>query len=287
MFALSWTNGSAKVHSLREREARVRHRRHGALCPALRVCPCQGYRGEMPPTSGTTAVPASCCTGTVLQGPVQSNFDLPWLSVEARQQKGGSLPRVHLLRAYRPPPAPVAEQPHCASTHPDPDRGPAHLCPTCSFLSPGVDKEVFPIRHSSPDGYMFSTVRGTSGADLYASPADFHLLSTADPLSFGERGSLSSTAAAASPQVMMLGSPRVAELLLRRGADPNRPDPRTGCLPVHDAARAGFLETLAVLHRAGAHLHLPDGRGRLPLDVAAGGPHGAVGRYLRDPRLRA
>ncbi|NXI20289.1 CDN2B inhibitor, partial [Irena cyanogastra] len=43
-------------------------------------------------------------------------------------------------------------------------------------------------------------------------------------------------------QVMMLGSPRVAELLLRHGADPNRPDPRTGCLPAHDAARAGFLE---------------------------------------------
>ncbi|NWY42614.1 CDN2B inhibitor, partial [Sylvia atricapilla] len=32
-------------------------------------------------------------------------------------------------------------------------------------------------------------------------------------------------------QVMMMGSPRVAELLLRRGADPNRADPRTGCLP--------------------------------------------------------
>ncbi|XP_057229043.1 cyclin-dependent kinase 4 inhibitor B-like isoform X3 [Malurus melanocephalus] len=84
-------------------------------------------------------------------------------------------------------------------------------------------------------------------------------------------------------QVMMLGSTQVAELLLRRGADPNRPDPRTGCLPAHDAARAGFLETLAALHRAGARLDLPDGRGRLPLDVAAGGPHGAVGRYLRDP----
>ncbi|XP_074992426.1 cyclin-dependent kinase 4 inhibitor B-like isoform X2 [Calonectris borealis] len=83
-------------------------------------------------------------------------------------------------------------------------------------------------------------------------------------------------------QVMMLGSPRVAELLLQRGADPNRPDPRTGCLPAHDAARAGFLETLAALHRAGARLDLPDGRGRLPVDVAAGGPHGPVGRYLRQ-----
>ncbi|XP_061874575.1 cyclin-dependent kinase 4 inhibitor B-like [Colius striatus] len=84
-------------------------------------------------------------------------------------------------------------------------------------------------------------------------------------------------------QVMMLGSPRVAELLLQRGADPNRPDPRTGCRPAHDAARAGFLETLAALHRAGARLDLPDGRGRLPLDVAAGGPHGPVGQYLRRP----
>ncbi|NP_989764.1 cyclin-dependent kinase 4 inhibitor B [Gallus gallus] len=82
-------------------------------------------------------------------------------------------------------------------------------------------------------------------------------------------------------QVMMLGSPRVAELLLQRGADPNRPDPRTGCRPAHDAARAGFLDTLAALHRAGARLDLPDGRGRLPIDVAAGGPHGPVGCYLR------
>ncbi|NXX43748.1 CDN2B inhibitor, partial [Tricholaema leucomelas] len=82
-------------------------------------------------------------------------------------------------------------------------------------------------------------------------------------------------------QVMMMGSPRVAELLLQSGADPNRPDPSTGCFPVHDAARSGFLETLAVLHRAGARLDIPDGRGHLPLDVAEGGPHGLVGRYLR------
>ncbi|XP_059692961.1 uncharacterized protein LOC132322488 [Haemorhous mexicanus] len=61
-------------------------------------------------------------------------------------------------------------------------------------------------------------------------------------------------------QVMML----VAELLLRHRLPP------------------GFLETLAALHGAGASLDLPDGRGRRSLDVA-GCPHGAVGRYLRDP----
>ncbi|XP_054034700.1 cyclin-dependent kinase 4 inhibitor B-like [Dryobates pubescens] len=86
-------------------------------------------------------------------------------------------------------------------------------------------------------------------------------------------------------KVMMMGSPRVAELLLQFGADPNRPDPSTGCFPVHDAARSGFLETVAVLHRAGARFDLPDGRGRLPLDVAEGGPHGPVGCYLRNPPL--
>ncbi|NXD74565.1 CDN2B inhibitor, partial [Eolophus roseicapillus] len=75
-------------------------------------------------------------------------------------------------------------------------------------------------------------------------------------------------------QVMMLGSPRVAELLLFFFSDPNRPDPRTGCLPAHDFFFSGFLETLAVLHRAGARLFFFYGSGRLPLDVAAGGPHG-------------
>ncbi|XP_042738743.1 cyclin-dependent kinase inhibitor 2A-like [Lagopus leucura] len=88
-------------------------------------------------------------------------------------------------------------------------------------------------------------------------------------------------------QVMMLGSPRVAELLLQRGADPSRPDPRTGCRPAHDAARAGFLDALEDLHRAGARLDLPDGCGRLPLDVAAEGPHGAVACYLRRPQAPA
>lgn len=82
-------------------------------------------------------------------------------------------------------------------------------------------------------------------------------------------------------QVMMMGNTRVAELLLQRGADPNRPDPRTGSLPVHDAAREGFLDTLVALHRGGARLDLGDKSGRLPIDLAVESGHRQVVSYLR------
>ncbi|XP_077201314.1 cyclin-dependent kinase 4 inhibitor B-like [Paroedura picta] len=81
-------------------------------------------------------------------------------------------------------------------------------------------------------------------------------------------------------QVMMMGSPSVAELLLRRGADPNRPDPCTGSLPVHDAAREGFLDTLQALCRGGARLDVPDWWGRLPLDLARENAQSHVVGYL-------
>ncbi|XP_061486906.1 cyclin-dependent kinase 4 inhibitor B-like isoform X2 [Rhineura floridana] len=81
-------------------------------------------------------------------------------------------------------------------------------------------------------------------------------------------------------QVMKMGSPRVAELLLQRGADPNRPDPSTGSLPIHDAAREGFLDTLQVLHLGGARVDLPDKEGRLPVDRAEENGQHHVVRYL-------
>uniref|UniRef100_A0A8C3ESV6 Uncharacterized protein n=1 Tax=Corvus moneduloides TaxID=1196302 RepID=A0A8C3ESV6_CORMO len=139
---------------------------------------------------------------------------------------------------------------------PRPDRGPRISLP---LLSPGVDEEGFSDAAQLPRRVHVLHRSWHVRSRSLCLTADFLLFSTADPHFLRGR-------------VMMLGSPRVAELLLRRGADPNRPDPRTGCLPAHDAARAGFLETLAALHRAGARLDLPDGRGRLPLDVAAGGP---------------
>ncbi|XP_047623510.1 cyclin-dependent kinase inhibitor 2A-like isoform X2 [Phacochoerus africanus] len=82
-------------------------------------------------------------------------------------------------------------------------------------------------------------------------------------------------------QVMMMGSTRVAELLLLHGADPNCEDPATLTRPVHDAAREGFLDTLVVLHRAGARLDVRDAWGRLPVDLAEEKGHRDVAGYLR------
>nr|XP_004658461.2 cyclin-dependent kinase 4 inhibitor B [Jaculus jaculus] len=82
-------------------------------------------------------------------------------------------------------------------------------------------------------------------------------------------------------QVMMMGSAQVAELLLLHGAEPNCADPATLTRPVHDAAREGFLDTLAALHRAGARLDVRDAWGRLPVDLAEERGHSDVAHYLR------
>ncbi|XP_004706681.1 cyclin-dependent kinase 4 inhibitor B [Echinops telfairi] len=82
-------------------------------------------------------------------------------------------------------------------------------------------------------------------------------------------------------QVMMMGSARVAELLLCHGAEPNCADPTTLARPVHDAAREGFLDTLVLLHRAGAQLDVRDAWGRLPVDLAEERGHCDVAGYLR------
>ncbi|XP_006864559.1 PREDICTED: cyclin-dependent kinase 4 inhibitor B [Chrysochloris asiatica] len=82
-------------------------------------------------------------------------------------------------------------------------------------------------------------------------------------------------------QVMMMGSTRVAELLLLHGAEPDCMDPATLTRPVHDAAREGFLDTLVLLHQAGAQLDVYDAWGRLPVDLAEEQGHHDVVQYLR------
>lgn len=79
---------------------------------------------------------------------------------------------------------------------------------------------------------------------------------------------------------MMMGSAQVAELLLLHGAEPNCADPTTLTRPVHDAAREGFLDTLVVLHKAGAQLDVCDAWGRLPVDLAEERGHRDIARYL-------
>lgn len=79
----------------------------------------------------------------------------------------------------------------------------------------------------------------------------------------------------------MMGSARVAELLLLHGADPNCTDPTTLTRPVHDAAREGFLDTVVALHRAGARLDVRDAWGRLPADLAEERGHRDVALHLR------
>ncbi|XP_053556595.1 cyclin-dependent kinase inhibitor 2A [Bombina bombina] len=70
-------------------------------------------------------------------------------------------------------------------------------------------------------------------------------------------------------QVMMMGSPKIAELLIAHGAKPDTPDPTTGNCPAHDAAREGFLDTLLVLYKGGASLQGPRNNwGQRPLDLA-------------------
>uniref|UniRef100_A0ABK0L8G1 Cyclin-dependent kinase inhibitor 2B n=1 Tax=Rattus norvegicus TaxID=10116 RepID=A0ABK0L8G1_RAT len=79
-------------------------------------------------------------------------------------------------------------------------------------------------------------------------------------------------------RVMMMGSAQVAELLLLHGAEPNCADPATLTRPVHDAAREGFLDTLMVLHKAGARLDVCDAWGRLPVDLAEEQGHRDIAR---------
>lgn len=81
-------------------------------------------------------------------------------------------------------------------------------------------------------------------------------------------------------QVMMMGNTQVARLLLLYGAEPNCEDPATLSRPVHDAAREGFLETLKILHQAGARLDVHDARGHLPIDLAQERGHLDVVQYL-------
>ncbi|XP_017537567.1 cyclin-dependent kinase 4 inhibitor B [Pygocentrus nattereri] len=81
-------------------------------------------------------------------------------------------------------------------------------------------------------------------------------------------------------QVMMMGSTRVARLLLSYGAEPNVSDMSTGATPLHDAARAGFTDTVRVLLAFKADPERRDKRGRTPADSAREAGHNNLADYM-------
>ncbi|XP_053248455.1 cyclin-dependent kinase 4 inhibitor C isoform X1 [Podarcis raffonei] len=81
--------------------------------------------------------------------------------------------------------------------------------------------------------------------------------------------------------VMKLGNPEIARQLLRRGADPDLKD-RTGFAVLHDAARAGFLDTLQTLLEFNANVNVEDAEGNLPLHLAAQEGHLPVVAFLLE-----
>nr|XP_056701244.1 cyclin-dependent kinase 4 inhibitor C [Euleptes europaea] len=82
-------------------------------------------------------------------------------------------------------------------------------------------------------------------------------------------------------QVMKLGNPEIAKRLLEKGADPNLKD-SSGFAVLHDAARAGFLDTLQVLLASQADVNVEDNEGNLPLHLAAQEGHLPVVAFLLE-----
>ncbi|KAM7162273.1 cyclin-dependent kinase 4 inhibitor C [Macrochelys suwanniensis] len=80
-------------------------------------------------------------------------------------------------------------------------------------------------------------------------------------------------------QVMKLGNPEIARKLLITGANPDLKD-STGFAVIHDAARAGFLDTLQTLLEFNADVNIEDNEGNLPLHLAAKEGHLPVVEFL-------
>lgn len=80
---------------------------------------------------------------------------------------------------------------------------------------------------------------------------------------------------------MKLGNPEIARRLLEKGADPNLKD-SAGFAVLHDAARAGFLDTLQTLLDSQADVNIEDNEGNLPLHLAAQEGHLLVVAFLLE-----
>lgn len=81
---------------------------------------------------------------------------------------------------------------------------------------------------------------------------------------------------------MMMGSTAVAQVLLKHGADPSVADGSTGTTPLHDAARAGFVDTVRLLVQHLADPQARDNRHCRPVDLARDNGHTDVVAFLES-----
>ncbi|XP_029285845.1 cyclin-dependent kinase 4 inhibitor C isoform X1 [Cottoperca gobio] len=70
-------------------------------------------------------------------------------------------------------------------------------------------------------------------------------------------------------QVVNFGNVKVVEALLEAGADTSVRDPVLNLTVMHDAARAGYIDSVRMLMDHGADINLTDDVGNLPLHLAA------------------
>ncbi len=74
------------------------------------------------------------------------------------------------------------------------------------------------------------------------------------------------------------------QYFLQLGGDPNAQD-QVGDTPVHKAANSGLVAAFKQLQAGGAHLDIPNAKGRLPFDIAVYKGHDAVILAHIDPTL--
>ena len=77
------------------------------------------------------------------------------------------------------------------------------------------------------------------------------------------------------------GQVKIAELLLKSGADPNIRE-QGGYTPLHAAAQNGDLEMIRTLIYGGADLVMKSDDGKIPLDMALKAGHAETARLLQE-----
>ena len=79
--------------------------------------------------------------------------------------------------------------------------------------------------------------------------------------------------------------PRVARLLIERGADPNKPD-MDGSTPLHDALLRRKIKVALALIKHGASVEVKDYYGRTALDIASEEQHDEIMKLLLELRAK-